>query len=136
MLLLTPTPTWTHAPFLASPAPHTAPHPHPPTLRLQAPLAGIISVVAPRARIVEAVRPEEMSQDPTVVRHYVEDPLNFVGPVRIKSAHSFTVCMSALKGRYADIKLPIYAIHGAVLRCGARLPHQSYLVLTNISKIT
>ncbi len=36
--------------------------------RLQAPLGGLFAMVIPRARIVPAVKPEDMSPDPKVVR--------------------------------------------------------------------
>lgn len=43
-----------------------------PVLRLQAPLGGLLAAVAPRARLVPAVRPQDMSSDPATVEHYIK----------------------------------------------------------------
>jgi acylglycerol lipase len=42
-----------------------------PILRIQAPLGGLMAAVMPRARIVPAVRPEDMSTDAATVAAYV-----------------------------------------------------------------
>ena len=39
---------------------------------MQAPVGGLMATLVPHARIVPAVRPEDMSQDPLVVKHYLE----------------------------------------------------------------
>jgi alpha-beta hydrolase superfamily lysophospholipase len=41
-------------------------------LRFQAKIGGVMSTLFPKARIVPAVRPEDMSQDPLVVQDYLQ----------------------------------------------------------------
>ncbi len=55
--------------------------------RMQSYVGGVIASLAPRARIVPAVDPNAMSVDPAVVKHYLEDPLNFIGNVRSRTAN-------------------------------------------------
>ena len=40
--------------------------------RLQAQVGSLLAALVPAARMVPAVRPEDMSQDPEVVRDYIE----------------------------------------------------------------
>lgn len=54
---------------------------------MQSYVGNLLAALAPRARIVPAVDPDAMSVDPAVVKHYKEDPLNFIGNVRVKSAN-------------------------------------------------
>ncbi len=42
-----------------------------PVLRVQAQMGGLLARLVPHARLVPAVRPEDMSQDPEVVHDYV-----------------------------------------------------------------
>lgn len=53
--------------------------------RAQAPVSGLLGRLVPRARIVPAVRPEDMSPEPDVVKAYIEDPLNTVGNVPVRT---------------------------------------------------
>lgn len=47
-------------------------------LRLQAAVGSLLALLIPRAPLVPAVRPEDMSVDPAAVRAYLEDPLNIM----------------------------------------------------------
>ena len=42
-----------------------------PLHRVQAKMGGLMAALVPKARIVPAVRPEDMSQDPEVVKDYL-----------------------------------------------------------------
>uniref|UniRef100_A0A7S0WRQ0 Serine aminopeptidase S33 domain-containing protein n=1 Tax=Chlamydomonas leiostraca TaxID=1034604 RepID=A0A7S0WRQ0_9CHLO len=88
-----------------------------PVLRAQAPVSGLLSRVIPRARIVPAVRPEDMSQDAGVVADYLADPLNTVGNVPLRTGAQLLGGFRALAARYAHFRLPLYAAHGTQDRC-------------------
>ncbi|GFR39898.1 hypothetical protein Agub_g403 [Astrephomene gubernaculifera] len=83
-----------------------------PVLRVQAMVGGLLATLVPRARLVPAVRPEDMSQDPRVVADYVADPLNTVGPVRTRTGHELLRGVSELRRRASELVLPVYVCHG------------------------
>ncbi|KAA6420475.1 MAG: alpha beta hydrolase, partial [Trebouxia sp. A1-2] len=86
-------------------------------LRLQAPLGGLFASLVPRARLVPAVKPEDMSPDPKVVQDYVNDKLNFIGPVRARTGNEILKGFRSLEHRQAQLHLPILAVHGTSDRC-------------------
>lgn len=92
-----------------------------PLLRIQAPLGGLLAALAPRARIVPAVDPSMLSPDPACVAAYVNDPLNFVGPVRARTGNEllkgFRAAAAALAARGGLDAPPLLAIHGDADRC-------------------
>lgn len=83
-----------------------------PMLKVQAFFGTILSKLFPKARIVKAVKPSAMSEDPDVVRDYTADPLNFVGKVRVRTAHEILKGFRSLTGREHLITVPVYAVHG------------------------
>jgi alpha-beta hydrolase superfamily lysophospholipase len=61
------------------------------------------------------------------IKKYVEDPLNFVGDVRVRSARQFQAGMHALKSKYSTFTLPIYGHHGSCDRCTSMKAHQAFV---------
>ncbi|EFJ44964.1 hypothetical protein VOLCADRAFT_106192 [Volvox carteri f. nagariensis] len=88
-----------------------------PVLRIQAALGNILAALLPRAKLVPAVRPEDMSQDPDVVKEYLEDPMIYKGNVRALSGNEVLKGFRGLVAKRANLKLPIYAVHGTSDRC-------------------
>ncbi|KAJ9521211.1 hypothetical protein QJQ45_022950 [Haematococcus lacustris] len=88
-----------------------------PVLKAQAPVGALLGKLLPRARIVPAVRPEDMSPDPKAVAAYVSDPLNTVGPVAARTGAVLLDAFQSLAKRNAAFTLPIYAAHGTHDKC-------------------
>ncbi|GIL65895.1 hypothetical protein Vafri_19531, partial [Volvox africanus] len=88
-----------------------------PVLKVQAALGNLLAAIVPRAKLVPAVRPEDMSQDPAVVKEYMEDPMIYKGNVRALSGNEILKGFRALAARRTELKLPIFAIHGTSDRC-------------------
>ncbi|GAX72846.1 hypothetical protein CEUSTIGMA_g301.t1 [Chlamydomonas eustigma] len=86
-------------------------------LRIQAQLGSVMSTLIPKARIVPAVRPEDMSQDPSVVQDYLSDPLNTIGNVCARTGNEILTAFRQLGRRSKDLCLPIYIAHGTNDRC-------------------
>lgn len=88
-----------------------------PVLRAQSLVLPYLAALLPSARIVEGVRPDEMCRTAEGVRDYVEDPLNTVGPVKLRIATAVLRSQQYLKPRYGDFKLPLLVLHGTGDRC-------------------
>ncbi|GIL44020.1 hypothetical protein Vafri_1598 [Volvox africanus] len=83
-----------------------------PVLRAQAAVGTLLSLLIPRARVVPAVRPENLSSDPALVAEYVSDPLNTVGPVRARTANELLRGFAEIRRRALELRLPVYVCHG------------------------
>ncbi|EFJ43481.1 hypothetical protein VOLCADRAFT_45539, partial [Volvox carteri f. nagariensis] len=83
-----------------------------PVLRVQAAVGSLLSLLIPRARVVPAVRPEDLSPDPVLVAEYVNDPLNTVGPVRARTANELLRGFAEVCCRAPELRLPVYVCHG------------------------
>jgi acylglycerol lipase len=83
-----------------------------PMLRFQSKIGNLMAALIPRARIVPAVRLEDMSPDPAVVEDMRNDPFNFVGPVRARTGNELLKAFGEVARREAELTLPIYAHHG------------------------
>lgn len=62
-----------------------------------------------------------------VQKEYVEDPLNFVGPVRVRTARKIEAAMNAMKKRYADVTVPVFGQHGSSDKCTSLRAHQTFI---------
>ena len=80
--------------------------------RLQTPLAGLLATLLPRARIVPAVKGEDMSADPEAIKTMEEDPLNSQGNVRARTANELLKAFGHVAEQESQLELPIYAHHG------------------------
>lgn len=62
-----------------------------------------------------------------VRKEYVEDPLNFVGPVRVRTARKIEAAMTALKKRYSEITVPVFGQHGSMDKCTSIRAHRAFM---------
>jgi len=88
-----------------------------PILRIQAKLGGLLAAVVPRKRIVPAVRPQDMSQDPAVVKDYLEDPLVTHGNVCARTGNELLNAFRKLADRSKELHIPLYIGHGDEDHC-------------------
>jgi len=99
-------------------------------LRAQAAMGALLARGAPRARLVPAVRLEDMSTDPATLEAYATDPYVQLGPVRCKTAYEILRGFRMLRQRYGDVTCPLLALHGAEDACAdktasERLVHEA-----------
>ncbi|PNH07227.1 hypothetical protein TSOC_006311 [Tetrabaena socialis] len=88
-----------------------------PRRRVQAMMGGLMAALVPRARLVPAVRPQDMSQDPQVVADYISDPLNTVGPVRARTGNEMLRGFHAINAAASQLTLPVFVAHGTRDAC-------------------
>jgi acylglycerol lipase len=98
-----------------------------PILRVQAMLGGLLSSLFPTARIVPAVRPEDMSDDAASVEAYKTDPLNTIGPLPARTANETLRAFKSLQSRADQLTMPIYAHHGDCDKCTSRAAVQRFV---------
>lgn len=99
-----------------------------PVLRVQAAVGSLLAALVPRARIVPATDPVNMNRDPARVKEYVEDPLNTVGPVAVRTANESLRAFRALAKRHGEVTLPLYAHHGTSDRVTSFPATQAFVV--------
>lgn len=88
-----------------------------PAMKAMVPESAVLSVLLPNARIVPAVRAEDMSQDPEVIRKTLEDPLNVQGRQSMRTATQLLKGFQFMAQNNAQLYLPIYAAHGTQDKC-------------------
>ncbi|KAG2444677.1 hypothetical protein HXX76_001421 [Chlamydomonas incerta] len=88
-----------------------------PMLRVQAAVGGLMSALIPHAKLVPAVRPEDMSQDPAVVASYLNDPLNTQGNVRTRTGNEMLRGFAEVGKNATKLTLPVYVAHGTKDAC-------------------
>ncbi|CAL8467496.1 g7034 [Coccomyxa elongata] len=81
-------------------------------LRLQAMVGNLLATAIPRARIVPAVRGEDMSADAATIRVMEEDPYNNLGNLRARTANEILKAFGHVARHESSLHLPIYAHHG------------------------
>lgn len=86
-------------------------------LRAQAAMGALLARGAPRARLVPAVRLEDMSNDAATLESYATDPYVQLGPVRCRTAYEILRGFKALRARYGELRCPLLALHGAEDAC-------------------
>lgn len=62
-----------------------------------------------------------------VRQEYVDDPLNYVGPVRVRTARKIEAAMKSLKKRHAEFTLPVFGQHGSSDKCTSLRGHQAFM---------
>ena len=80
--------------------------------RLQEPLGGLLSWLIPRAQIVPAIPLSSLSHDPAVISDFTQDPLNFHGVMRARTAVELARGFVAIRKARHNLKMPVYAHHG------------------------
>jgi acylglycerol lipase len=86
-------------------------------LRAQAAMGALLAKSAPRARLVPAVRLEDMSDDAATLDAYATDPYVQLGPVRCRTAYEILRGFRALRARYRELSCPLLVLHGSEDAC-------------------
>lgn len=60
-------------------------------------------------------------------KDYVDDPLNFVGNVRVRTARRVEGAMNSLKPHYKKLQIPVYGLHGESDRCTSLRGHRHFI---------
>jgi len=87
------------------------------TLKFQAQIGALLSMLTPSLEIVPAVRPEDMSKDPEMVKDYVNDPLNTVGNTKARTGQEVLSAFRALVALTPQFEVPLLALHGTSDHC-------------------
>jgi alpha-beta hydrolase superfamily lysophospholipase len=86
-------------------------------LKVQNLFAPILKAVAPKARIVDAVKPVDMSSDPVEVERYEKDTLNTIGNLRVNFALVAKSVMDYVGENASACQTPCLVIHGDADKC-------------------
>jgi len=86
-------------------------------LKVQKAFAPMIDKLMPKARIVDAVRPEDMSRNPEAVKAYINDPLCMKGKLVAHTAIEMSKTFQIVKQRRGEVTCPILMMHGTDDRC-------------------
>lgn len=86
-------------------------------LKVMEVFSSLLVKIVPQARLVPAVRPEDMSTDPAAVARYVADPLNTIGNLRIKMARVLLDAMEWVHANAQELRAPLLALHGDQDKC-------------------
>ena len=60
-------------------------------------------------------------------KDYEQDPLNFPGNIRVRTARQCQMGMQRLKRHYKDIKVPVLGIHGDADKCTSCPAHERFM---------
>jgi alpha-beta hydrolase superfamily lysophospholipase len=86
-------------------------------LKIQKFFAPVINTLAPKARIVDAVDPSEMSRNKVAVQQYIDDPLTQTGKLVARTAIGMSGAFDIIKSRRGEITVPILTLHGTADKC-------------------
>ncbi|KAG1664539.1 hypothetical protein FOA52_013006 [Chlamydomonas sp. UWO 241] len=86
------------------------------SLTIQFYIGRLLSWLMPRARVVAAVKVDDMSPDPAVREEYLKDPLTTKGAICAGTACAIMDAFVAIGPRAKDFTLPIYCGFGTVDR--------------------
>ncbi|RMZ57612.1 hypothetical protein APUTEX25_001812 [Auxenochlorella protothecoides] len=81
-------------------------------LVVQEAVAGVLVHIVPRLKALKVVDPTGLNADPALVQAYVDDPLNTVAPLSLKTAVSLRRGMREVFRGAPGLTVPIYAHHG------------------------
>lgn len=88
-----------------------------PVLHIQKMFAPAIDKFLPKSKIVDAVRPKDMSRNPEAVQAYIDDPLIPKGKLIARTAIQVDRAFDVAKERRGAITCPILMLHGTKDRC-------------------
>lgn len=86
-------------------------------LKVQKFFAPMIDKFMPKANLVDAVRPKDMSRNPKAVQAYIDDPLCKKGKLVARTAIQMSKSFDVVKERRGEITCPILLLHGTDDRC-------------------
>ncbi len=82
------------------------------TLKIQKFFAPAIDKFLPKAKIVDALNPEDLSRNRQAVRAYIEDPFIEKGKIVARTAIGISKAFDVVKARRGEITCPILLLHG------------------------
>jgi acylglycerol lipase len=88
-----------------------------PVLHFQKMFAPAIDKFLPKSKIVDAVRPKDMSRNSEAVQAYIDDPLIPKGKLIARTAIQVDRNFDIAKDRRGEITCPILMLHGTNDRC-------------------
>ena len=111
MALSTPRYYWAHGGgvCLTSPAFHIQMNP---ILHVQRFFGPLLSALLPEAAIVNAVRLEDMTHDAAAVASMRSDPLNWIGPSKVRIIWEISKATDWVLDRLGGWDIPVIAVHG------------------------
>ena len=83
------------------------------TLKVQDFFGSVLDKVVPKAKLVDAVRAEDMSRDPKEVEQYLADPLIQHGNMKVHLALQLKWGIETLKKSRDGISAPVLLMHGS-----------------------
>ena len=86
-------------------------------LKVQNIFAGVLNALTPNARIVPAVRHEDMSRDAREIEAYQNDPLCTTGNLRVSVGYHGMKRMKMLVPSAKEFTLPLLVLHGTADKC-------------------
>lgn len=81
-------------------------------LKVQKFFAPLIDKYMPKAKIVDAVRPKDLSRNPEAVQAYIDDPLCTKGKLIARTAIQMSKSFDVVKERRGEVTCPILILHG------------------------
>jgi acylglycerol lipase len=81
-------------------------------LKFQKFFAPAIDKFLPKARIVDAVDPRDLSRNPAAVRAYIDDPLIEKGKLVARTAIGMDKAFDVVRARRGEIACPVLLLHG------------------------
>jgi len=86
-------------------------------MRLQSLLKPLLLAIAPRARLVDAVRRADLTDEADVLDRWTADPLIYMGKTPVITAAQIQRGFGWIQRRAADFTLPVRVVHGTADRC-------------------
>lgn len=81
-------------------------------MKIQKLFAPAIDKMMPKAKIVDAVSPKDLSRNPKAVQAYIDDPLVNLGKVVARTAIQMSKSFDVVKERRGEITCPLLVLHG------------------------
>ena len=86
-------------------------------LKVQKAFAPMIDRFIPKAKIVDAVRPKDLSRNKKAVQAYINDPLIYHGKLIAHTAIQLDKSFDIVKERRGELTCPILILHGTDDKC-------------------
>jgi len=102
-----------------------------PVMKVQSKIGGLLNALVPKAKLVKAVREEDMTKDPAVTKSYKEDPLVIDGNTRVRIGWKIAKAMDRAQENASSLTIPVLGIHGDIDKCTS--PAMSAQFVSNTS---
>jgi alpha-beta hydrolase superfamily lysophospholipase len=66
----------------------------------------------PRVQALDLFNARDLSRDPAVVKHYIDDPLNHHGRLSVRSGTSLFDLLTRTRERLGELTMPLLMLHG------------------------